>query len=325
MQGLVTVFGGSGFLGTQIVRLLAKNGWRVRVAVRRPHLAQHLRPMGDVGQIQLTRALVSDPVAVARALEGADACVYLPGVLFERGRQKFETVHVVGARNVAEACARNGVTRLVHMSALGASLDSPSHSAQSKARGEAAVRELVPTATIVRPSVLFGQEDGFFNRFAALANLSPVLPLIGGGKTLFQPVFVGDAARAVVRCVEDASTAGQTYELGGPSTYSFKELMELMLREIGKSRVLLPLPFGVAGAIGAVAETVLGVVPIFAPPLTADQARQLRRDNVTAAGAPGLEALGVTPTAVEAIIPGYLWRYRKGGQFANVTTAAPVV
>lgn len=311
MQGLVTVFGGSGFVGTQIVHALARQGWRIRIASRKPGRAYDTQPFGDVGQIQRVRADVTDRVSVARALEGAVACVNLPGVL----HGKFEAIHVDGARNVAEACAALGVQRLVHISAIGADIDSPSGYARTKGEGEQAVRRAFPDATVLRPSIVFGPEDGFFNRFAAMASFSPVLPLFGGGETRYQPVYVGDVAQAVARALIDTAAPGQTYELAGPSTYTFKELMQLILRETGKARILLPLPHAAATMIGMVGNVQALVME---PILTTDQALLLRQDNVASPERPGLEALGVRPTSVEAIIPTYLWRYRKGGQFAEV-------
>ncbi len=316
MQGLVTVFGGSGFVGAQVVRALAKRGYRVRVAVRRPGHAYRMRMLGDVGQIEVVQANVRAPESIARALSGAEACVNLVGALYESGRQKFQSLHAMGARNVAEAAAAAGVGRLVQISAIGADAESQAKYARTKAQGEAAVREAFPAATILRPSIVFGRDDHFFNRFGQMATLSPVLPLIGGGETRFQPVFVGDVAAAVVIAVADASTAGKTYELGGPAVYSFKALMRLMLREIDRKRILLPIPFPVARVIGALAEVPGALLPI-PPLLTADQVELLRSDNVVTTGALGLADLGIEPTAVEAIIPSYLFRFRKGGQYAE--------
>ena len=316
MQGLVTVFGGSGFVGAQVVRALAKRGYRVRVAVRRPGHAYRMRMLGDVGQIEVVQANVRAPESIARALSGAEACVNLVGVLYEGGRQKFQSLHAMGARNVAEAAAAAGVGRLVQISAIGADAESEAKYARTKALGEAAVREAFPAATILRPSIVFGRDDHFFNRFGQMATLSPVLPLIGGGETRFQPVFVGDVAAAVAIAVADASTAGRTYELGGPAVYSFKALMQLMLREIDRKRILLPIPFPAARVIGALAEVPSSLLPI-PPLLTADQVELLRSDNVVTAGALGLADLGIEPTAVEAIIPSYLFRFRKGGQYAE--------
>ena len=314
MQGLVTVFGGSGFLGGHVVRALAKRGLRLRVAVRNPGRGYRLRMLGDVGQIEVVQANIRNPDSIARALDGAQACVNLVGVLYEAGRQKFQAVHAMGARNVAEAAAAQGVQAFVQVSAIGADLESRSKYARTKAMGEAAVREILPQAVILRPSILFGQEDDFFNRFAAMASLSPMLPLIGGGKCRFQPVFVGDVAAAVAGAVTDPGAARRTYELGGPGVYTFKELMQLIARETGRRPILLPIPFPIASLIGLSGDLVAGLIP---PPLTRDQVELLRTDNVVSAGAPGLAELGVQATALEAMLPTYLFRYRKGGQYAD--------
>lgn len=319
MQGLVTVFGGSGFVGAQVVRALARpgsgsGGPRIRVAVRNVGRGYKLRMLGDVGQIEIVQANIRNPASIARALEGAEAVVNLPGVLYETGRQRFQAVHAMGARNVAQAAAKAGITTFIQMSALGADADGASKYARSKAEGEAAVRELIPTATIVRPSIVFGPEDDFFNRFGFMASVSPALPLVGGGVTRFQPVFVGDVAQAIARCVSDPATRGQTYELGGPAVYSFRDLLQLVLRETGRNRLLVPLPFPVAGVIGRVAQLSAGLFP---PILTVDQVELLKSDNVVSGQAPGLADLGVQATAVEAIVPTYLYRFRKGGQFAE--------
>jgi NADH dehydrogenase len=314
MQGLVTVFGGSGFVGSHVVRALAKRGLRLRVAVRNPGRGYKLRMLGDVGQIEVVQANVRNPASIARALAGAQACVNLVGILHESGRQKFQSIHAMGARNLAEAAKAEGVERFVQVSAIGADPESPSKYARTKAMGEAAVREIIPSAVILRPSIVFGAEDSFFNRFAAMASFSPVLPLIGGGATRFQPVFVGDVAAAVAGAVMDRATEGRTFELGGPGTYSFKALMQLICRETGRRPLLAPVPFPIAALIGLGGDLVGGLI---APPLTSDQVEQLRVDNVAAPGAPGLAELGVEPTPVEAMLPTYLFRYRKGGQYAE--------
>jgi NADH dehydrogenase len=314
MQNLVTVFGGSGFIGSQAVRQLAKAGWRIRVAVRQPNLAYAMRLRGDVGQIDVVQANVRNEASVRRALEGATASLNLVSTLYERGRQGFTALNVMGARNIAVAARAEGVTRLVQMSALGADLDSPSKYARTKAEGEVAAREVYPDAVVVRPSIVFGPEDRFFNRFAAMAQVSPVLPLVGGGHTRFQPAFVGDVARALTRAVTTAEAAGQTYELGGPATATFRQLMELMLKEIDRGRILAPIPFPVASLLGAVADLAAGLV---APPITADQVTLLRTDNVVSGAYPGLPELGIAPTTLEAVLPTYLYRYRKGGQYAD--------
>lgn len=322
MQGLVTVFGGSGFIGAQVVRALAKRGYRVRIAVRRPNVSYRMRVLGEVGQIELVQANLRNAPSIARALEGAEACINLVGILYEQGRQRFQTLHAKGADDVASAAARAGVTRFVHMSALGADLESGSKYARTKAMGEAAVRKAIPQAVIIRPSVVFGVDDSLFNRFAGLASLLPVIPLPGGGGTRFAPVYVGDLAEAIANAVSDPACAGKTYEIGGPKTYTYRELMELTLAEIHKRRALLPLPWPAASLLGSLAEIPAKILPI-PPVLTADQVASLRVDAVPSPKAPGLKQLGVTdPLAVEGIVPTYLYRFRRGGQFAE---GAPVV
>lgn len=315
---LAVVFGGSGFLGRNVVRELARRGWRVRVAVRRPHHAQFLRTMGHVGQIQLKQCNVRYAPSVADALTGADAVVNLVGILFQSGSQRFDTVQAGGAATVARLAAEAGVKNFVHVSAIGADEESDSLYARSKGEAERAVREAVPSATILRPSILFGPEDGFFNKFAAMAGMSPALPLIGGGKTKFQPIYVDDAADAVVAALERPEAAGRVYEIGGPRVYTFRELMELMLAETGRRRMLLPVPFPLASLIGLGGE-IAGLLPFMTPPLTRDQVRQLKRDNVVDAsrGVGVLADLGVEPDTVEAVLPSYMVRYRKYGQFAE--------
>jgi NADH dehydrogenase len=314
MQNLVTVFGGSGFIGTQAVRQLAKAGWRIRVAVRQPNLAYAMRLHGDVGQIDVVQANIRNEASVRRALDGAAASVNLVATLYEHGRQGFQALNVMGARTIATAARAEGVARLVQMSALGADLDSPAKYGRTKAEGEVAVRETYPDAVVVRPSVVFGPDDHFFNRFAQMATLSPALPLIGGGRTRLQPVFVGDVGRALTYAVTAPDAAGQTLELGGPAVFTFRQLMELMLKEIDRRRILLPVPFPVAGALGALGDLAAGLVP---PPITSDQVAMLRADNVVSGQYPGLPEIGVTPTTLEAVLPTYLYRYRKGGQYAD--------
>lgn len=314
MQNLVTVFGGTGFVGTQAVRYLAKSGWRIRVAVRNPNLAYKMRLLGDVGQIDVVQANIRDMPSLERALDGATASLNLVGVMFDTGRQGFEAVHVEGARNVAEAARACGVTRVVQMSALGADPASAAKYARTKAAGEAAVRAVYPDAAIVRPSIVFGPGDGFFERFARMAQISPALPLVGGGTTRYQPVYVGDVGQALARIVTRADSAGQTYELGGPGVFTFKALLEMLLAETGQRRALVPLPFPVAGVIGKLGD--LGSF-LIKPPLTADQVELLKNDNVVGGAAPGLAELGITPTTLEAVLPTYLYRYRKGGQYAD--------
>ncbi|MDO9223092.1 MAG: complex I NDUFA9 subunit family protein, partial [Caulobacter sp.] len=312
MRGLVTVFGGTGFVGRQVVRALAKRGYRVRVAARNVGRGYRLRMLGDVGQIEIVQANVRDAASVARALDGAEACVNLVAVLYESGRQGFEALHAQGARAIAQAAAREGITRFVQMSAIGADPQSGSKYASTKAMGEAAVREIIPGAVILRPSVIFGPEDNFFNQFAAMATVSPALPLVGGGHTRFQPVYVGDVAAAVAATIDNPEAAGRTYELGGPATYSFRDLMGFLLREIGRNRVLVPVPWPIAGLIGRIGD-LQAMVPVVPPLLTSDQVALLKVDNVVAAGAPGLPELGIEPRSVESIAPAYLYRYRKGG------------
>lgn len=317
-QGLVTVFGGSGFVGAQAVRVLARRGWRVRVAVRNPNQAVELKPAGDPGQIQLIRCDVNDPAQVAEACRGANAVVNLIGILFESGKRTFEAMHVDAARRIAEQARTAGVSRFVQVSAIGADAEGKSAYARSKAAGEAAVREVFPDAVILRPSVVFGPGDDFLNRFAVMATFAPALPLVGLGRTKFQPVYVGDVAEAIARSVEDVSLAGRTFELGGPATLTFEEVLRLVLRETGRARLLAPLPFSVARAIGSVAQlsAFVGIPPV----LTRDQVLSLETDNVVGDGAEGLAALGVQPTGMEAVVPSYLWRYRRGGQFAEKAT-----
>jgi uncharacterized protein YbjT (DUF2867 family) len=320
MQGLVTVFGGSGFVGAQVVRALAKRGFRVRVAVRNPGRGYRLQMLGDVGQIQVTQANVRVRSSIDRALDGAEACVNLVGVLYETGRQKFQSLHAMGAQTIAEAAAAKGVRRFVQVSALGADPDSPSKYARTKAMGEAVVRSVVPHATILRPSIVFGPDDHFFNRFGAMAALAPVLPLVGGGKTRFQPVFVGDVAAAVAHALVDPSAQARLYELGGPGVYTFKDLMQLVLRETGRKALLAPVPFPLASLIGAVGDLQASFTPI-PPVLTSDQVELLRADNVVSPGAAGLADLGVEATLLEAVLPSYMFRYRKGGQYAEASAA----
>lgn len=307
---LITVFGGSGFIGRNLVRGLAAKGARIRVAVRHPNEALFLKPLGDVGQIQTVQANLRHPDSVAAAVRDADAVINLVGILFERGKQKFADVQAEGAATVAKAAAKAGASRLIHISAIGADMDSPSRYARSKAEGEAGVRAAFLDATVLRPSIVFGPDDDFFNRFAGLAKISPVLPLIGA-ETRFQPVYVGDVADAIVAALGDEDTRAKTYELGGPRVYTFRELMELTLREIGAKRALVPVPFGLAKIKAAFLQCLPN------PPLTVDQVRLLQSDNVVAADGLKLADLGITPTPAEAILPRYLYRFRKHGQFSD--------
>lgn len=317
---LAVVFGGSGFIGRNVVRELAKQGWRVRVAVRRPHHAQFLRPMGAVGQIQLFQANVRHRPSVARAMEGADAVINLVGILFQQGSQSFAQVQGQGAALIADCAKAAGVETFIHMSAIGADAESGSLYARTKGEAERAARAAIPSATILRPSVVFGPEDQFFNKFAAMAAMAPPfapLPiLIGGGATKFQPVYVDDVADAVCAALALPEARGRTYELGGPRVYTFRQLLEFMLAETGMKRILLPVPFAVAPAFGLVGE-MLGALPFVSPPITRDQIKLLKRDNIVAKDALTLADLGVTPEALEAIVPRYLARFRKYGQFAE--------
>jgi uncharacterized protein YbjT (DUF2867 family) len=313
LNTLVTVFGGSGFLGRHVVRALARRDFRVRVAVRRPDLAGHLQPLGRVGQIHAVQANVRFPASVEAAMRDAEVVINLTGILFERGRQSFAAVQAQGARTVANAAAERSA-RVVHVSAIGADPNSPSLYAQTKAEGEEAVRESAGNPVIFRPTIMFGPEDDFFNRFANLARFSPFLPLIGGGQTRFQPVFVGDVAAAIALAAE-GNVAGGTYELGGPDVKTFKELMEFTLATIERRRLLVPVPFRFA----EMQAFLLRFLP--KPPLTPDQVQLLRTDNVVSGAARmegrTLEGLGIPATSAEVVVPTYLWRFRRAGQFQN--------
>ncbi len=311
---LVTVYGGSGFLGRHVVRALAKRHYRIRVAVRRPELAGYLQPLGRVGQIHAVQANLRHAASVESAARDAAVLINLVGVLFERGRQRFDAVHTYGAEQVALAANAHGA-RLVHVSAIGADENSSSAYARSKAAAEKLVLTAQPTTTVMRPSIMFGPEDDFFNRFAALARMSPALPLIGGGLTRFQPIFVGDVATAIADAVDGSVRPGAIYELGGAEVKTFKELMQFVLATIERKRLLVPLPFFVA----RMQAMFLQFLP--KPLLTPDQVELLRVDNVVseAAKAEGrtLQGLGIEPETIEAIVPSYLWRFRKTGQFRS--------
>jgi NADH dehydrogenase len=315
LDTLVTVFGGSGFLGRSVVRALAKRDYRIRVAVRRPELAFHLQPLGRVGQIHAVQANLRYPASVEAAMRDSHVAINLVGILTESGAQTFEAVQAKGAGTVAAAAAAAGAT-MVHVSAIGADENSTSRYARAKAAGEKAVLAAVPTATILRPSVVFGPEDQFTNRFAGLAQISPLLPLIGGGLTKLQPVYVGDVAAAVADAVDGKTKAGAAYELGGPEVLTLREIMEIILATIERERMLVSLPFGLAKLQALLLQFAPGALK-----LTPDQVELLRSDNVVseAAKAAGLtlEGLGVTPDSMEAIVPQYLWRFRKAGQFAH--------
>ena len=302
---IATLFGGSGFLGRYIVKRLAGQGYQVRIAVRDPVAADFLKTNGTPGQIVPVRASVTDPAQVARAVAGAEVVVNLVGILAENRPGDFRRIHTEGAANIAQAAAKAGVSRLIQISAIGADASSPSLYAQSKAGGEAAVLAAFPTATILRPSLVFGPEDQFFNRFGAMAALSPVMPLMAGG-TRFQPVYVGDVADAVMASLALPETMGRVYELGGPRIYTFRELLEWILHETRRSRPLLPIPMAIARIQASVMEHLPG------KPLTRDQLKLLARDNI-AGDLPGLSALGIVPTPVEQIVPSQLARFRPNG------------
>ena len=313
---LVTVYGGSGFLGRHVVRALAKRHYRIRVAVRRPELTNHLQPLGRVGQIHAVQANLRHAASVEAAARDAHVLVNLVGILFERGRQSFNTVHTDGAEQVALAANAHGA-RMVHVSAIGADEKSTSVYARSKAAAERLVLAAQPQAVIMRPSILFGPEDDFFNRFASLARLSPALPLVGGGTTRFQPVFVGDVASAIADAVDGNARGGAVYELGGPEVKTFKKLIQYVLATIERKRLLVPLPFFAAKLQAAF----LQYMP--KPMLTPDQVELLRADNVVSQAAAvehrTLQGLGIEPESIEAIVPSYLWRFRKTGQFKSRT------
>jgi uncharacterized protein YbjT (DUF2867 family) len=311
---LITIYGGSGFIGRHVVRALAKTGARMRVAVRRPELAGHLQPLGGVGQISAVQANVRFPDSLIAPAERADAVINLVGILVPRGRQTFESVQDEGARHVAEAARAAGARAFVHVSAIGADATSPAAYAYTKAAGEAAVANVFPGAVILRPSIVFGPEDDFFNRFAALARITPVLPLIGGGTTRFQPVFVGDVAKTVAASLIGKAETGATYELGGPEILTMKEVMARVLDYTMRRRLLVPLPFWLATIQAAFLQWLPN------PPLTIDQVRMLQVDNVVSEAAKQadrtLEGLGIEPVAVKAVVPDYLARFRPRGQFS---------
>ncbi len=316
---LVTVFGGSGFVGRYVVQALARRGHRIRVAVRRPDLAGHLQPLGMVGQIKAIQANLRYRWSIDRAIEGADAVVNLVGILAEGGRQTFDAVQAFGPRAIGEAARAQGISSLVHVSAIGADQPSTVGYLRTKAEGEAGIRETLPEAVIMRPSIIFGPEDSFFNRFAAMARVSPMLPLIGGGKTRFQPVFAGDVGEAIARAVDGGAEQGAIYELGGPEVLTFRECMERLLQVTKRKRVLLPVPWVAARMMGRIGDIVPGA------PITLDQVRMLRFDNVVSAEAERerrtLAGLGIEPTALEIVLPTYLSRFREYGEFAETRTA----
>ena len=311
----VTIVGGSGFIGRYVVKRLAARGVVVAVVGRHAAAAGFLRPMGDVGQIALVNAGLDDEARLAAAIEGADAVISLAGILYEKGRQTFDGVMHQGAGRLARLAKAAGARRFVHVSAIGADSVSPSAYGRAKAAGDAAVRAAFPEAVILRPSIVFGPEDDFFNRFADLARYLPALPLIGGGQTRFQPVYVGDVADAAMAALDRPEAAGRIYQLGGPEVYSFRELMELVLRETRRRRLLVSVPLSLA----MIQATFLEFLPV--PPLTRDQVKLLQRDNIVLPGLPELRDLGINPTAVEAVLPSYLDRFRRGGRYASAGAA----
>jgi uncharacterized protein YbjT (DUF2867 family) len=303
------VLGGSGFIGRYIVKRLAARGEVIAVGCRNAEAAKYLKPLGDVGQIVPLNVGIGDDTLLPAFLAGNDSLVNCVGILRESGAQTFELVHHTGPARLARFAREAGVDRFVHISAIGADLQSSSAYARTKAAGEQAVRDAFPTVTILRPSVVFGPEDQFFNRFATMAMFSPMLPLIGGGETRFQPVYVGDVADAVVACLEDPATAGRVYELGGPKIYTFREVLELVLNEIRRKRRFVDLPYGLA----AFQARLMSILP--SPPLTPDQVELLKSDNIVSSGALTLASLGITPTPAEVILPTYLDRFRRGGWY----------
>ncbi len=314
-ETLITLIGGSGFLGRHVVRALAKRGYRIRVACRRPDLAGHVQPLGVPGQIMPVQANVRYPDSLAAVCEGAQAVVNLTGVLYSAGAQSFDAIHVFGAEASARAAKAAKAKTFIQISAIGADANSASGYAKSKAEGEARARANFPGAIVLRPSIVFGPEDQFFNRFAAMARFSPALPLIGGGTTKFQPVFVGDIAKAVAHLIDANIASGKTYEFGGPEVETFRELLDFTLKTIGRKRLLLPVPWPVARIQGMI----MGLLP--KPLLTSDQVELLKHDNVVSADAirdgRTLQGLGITPRGIEAIVPSYLYRYRKAGEFSG--------
>jgi uncharacterized protein YbjT (DUF2867 family) len=310
-QHRAAILGGAGFIGRYVVKRLAERGDVLTVGGRSAASAKFLRLKGDVGQVGLVNIAIDDEALLPAFVADNDAVVNLVGILHESGGQRFDKVHHVGPAHLARLAREAAIPRFVHISAIGADPRSSSAYARTKAAGEEAVRDAFPTATILRPSVVFGPEDQFFNRLAGLAMVSPVLPLIGGGETRFQPVYVGDVADAVVRCIDDSTTAGRTYELGGPKIYSFRALIELLLAEIRRKRFLVDIPFGLA----SLEARLMSLLPD--PPLTPDQVEMLKRDNVVSSGALTLATLDIAATPVEAILPSYLDRFRRGGWYAR--------
>jgi len=322
MSKLVTIYGGAGFVGRYIARRMAKEGWRVRVAVRHPNDALFVKPYGVVGQVEQVFCNIRDDASVRAVMAGADAVVNCVGVLNEIGKNGFQATQAEGAARIARIAAETGVAHLVQISAIGADAASDSLYARTKAEGEAGVLAAFPAAVILRPSVIFGQEDQFFNRFAGMARLGPILPVVGAG-TRFQPVYVDDVAQAAVLGATGAAAPG-IYELGGPDVETFRELMARMLAVIQRRKLVLNIPFFAARVMAfgfdMLQAVTLGLIPNGM--LTRDQVRNLARDNVVTPGAKGFADLGITPTAMAAVLPEYLWRYRPSGQFAAIKDSA---
>ncbi|WP_341233056.1 complex I NDUFA9 subunit family protein [uncultured Sulfitobacter sp.] len=322
MSKLVTIYGGSGFVGRYIVRRMAKAGWRVRVAVRRPNEAIFVRPYGAVGQVEPVFCNIRDDASVRAAMQGADAVVNCVGILAETGKSTFEAIQSDGAERIARIAAAEGISRMVHISAIGADTEAASEYAQTKAMGEAAVLKHVPNAVILRPSIVFGPEDEFFNRFAGMTRLSPVVPVIGAG-TLFQPVYVDDVAHAAEMAVVGDAAAG-VYELGGPDVESFRALMKRMLHAVHRRRLVLAVPMFAAKimafAFDLLQSVTLGLVKNGV--VTRDQVKNLGNDNVVAEGAKGFDTLGIAPVSMSSVLPDYLWRFRPSGQYDDIMASA---
>ena len=321
MSKLVTIYGGSGFVGRYIARRMAQAGWRVRVAVRRPNEAIFVKPYGVVGQVEPVFCNIRDDASVAQAMMGADAVVNCVGILAPNGKNTFDAVQAEGADRIARKAVDQGISQMVHVSAIGADVHSASEYARTKALGEAAVLKHMPAAVILRPSIVFGPEDQFFNRFASMSRLGPILPVVGAD-TSFQPIFVDDVAKAAERAVTGQAAPG-IYELGGPDVSDFRSLMSVMLGVIRRRRAVVNIPFFLASIMGFafdLANTVsLGLLPA---QITRDQVRNLRLDNVVSDGALGLADLGITPVALEAVLPDYLWRFRPSGQYDAIKESA---
>ena len=327
-KGLVTLVGGSGFLGRYAARVLVERGWRVRVACRRVHAAIDVRLAGPPGWVDIVQANIRDRASLERALDGADAVVNLVGILFEHGRQTFAGEQADGAALLAQVAAEKGIDRFVQVSAIGADAGSKSPYGRTKAAAEEAVRDAIPSAVILRPSIVFGPEDQFFNRFANLARFAPFLPSIGGGKTRFQPVYAGDVAEAIAAAVTLPDAAGKTFELGGPRTYSFNDIYDIIMRTTDRKRFKIPVPFFVIRPFAYITGAVWRFVPPFswgffgAPPITGSQIEMLTRDNIILPGALTIGDLGVDMLeSVEAIVPSYLWRFRPYGEFHKTSEA----